>query len=118
MTRHISNYAVCAAVVLMLPGCRWLNKPPIEETADRAIDKVLIPTARAVIESGAFSGQFQGSVQGINPEYVVKMKGHLVSGFEGEVRVGLNGVAGQVMGAGIAPKYDALKEVPATQPSQ
>lgn len=97
--------------VAVFAGCGANYTPPIEETAKRINEEILIPTAREVIRSGLASGQLQAGAHAIDPHYVVELEGYWVTGIKGRATVGVEGIAGQVQVASQTP------QIPSSQPS-
>lgn len=99
---------VVLAVVLLalgLTGCTaWTSRPPIEAFTDKFADEVVIPAVREGLAQGVRHLTIQAGAQGINPTYVARFSGKWVTGVEGEVTIGVDGVAGQIQVASAAPQ--------------
>lgn len=83
-------------------GCLLSCTPdysPMERMAREIMETVVRPIAeKAIAETLTDTATLQGGVQGINPTYVISIQGKVVTGFEGEIRIGIEGVAGQLTG--------------------
>lgn len=86
---------LCAAAA----GCdeRTGTAKEMQTSSREFMREVVIPLAQKGMSRGVSGMQFQGGAHANNPKYVLRVKGYLVSGFEGEASIGLDGVAGQMM---------------------
>lgn len=108
-------------VIVCLSGCQaWTAKPPMEALTQQIIDQVIAPAVEKGLANGVENLDVMGGVQGINPGYKTDFEGFWVTGVKGSVKIGIDGVAGQVQGAssGDKPKTEPAKTEPATQPSE
>lgn len=93
----------CAAT-----GCKsWSESPPIEAAVTRITDQVIIPLASEMLKGGVANGAIAAGAHGINPTYVAKFTGYWVTGIQGTLSVGVEGVAGQIQISGQPTNGDA-----------
>lgn len=105
-------------VLLVLGGCSALNNDPILKRVDEVSDKVLVPIANnALAKSNLDAASVQGGIQGINPHYHVHVRGMWVTGFDGDVEAGINGVAGQLQGSSQGHGDKSAVGAPASAPA-
>ena len=73
-------------------GCDFGQDASIKQIND--LTKVVVNKAAEATTADTLS--FHGSVQGQNPGYTVKVRGVIINGFEGEAKVYIDGVSGQM----------------------
>lgn len=103
-------------LLISASGCQsWANQPPIEAFAQRFMDEAVAPAIGAAISEGVEGLQLQAGAQAINPTYVADFTGKWVVGVEGEIRIGVEGVSGQLQ-VSARQKETAKQQEPTSVP--
>lgn len=84
----------CGMLIALGVGCAE-NMEIMERQANSFETNVVKPMVVGALENGVEGFGLQAGAQAINPTYKVTVKGMLVTGFEGEATVGMEGVSGQ-----------------------
>lgn len=102
-----------------ITGCKSWENPPVETLAQQMITEVIAPAVQTGLQNGVANLDLQGGIQGINPTYVATFEGLWVTGVQGKVSVGIDGVAGQITGAssGGPLKAETPVLIPTTEPA-
>lgn len=91
---------IFASMLLSLGGCPNSQIDPISQRVADVTEKVVYPALqKALTETQTNSLALQGSLQGINPGYVVDGEGYWVVGVKFRAGVHVDGVSGQLSGA-------------------
>lgn len=89
--------------------CVWAGGCAQQATAvaDKMLDKIVIPVTREAMANQQVQAMIgQASMQGINPTMVISGDGKIVQGVEWQLRIGVEGVAGQVQMSGSSAREE------------
>lgn len=97
--KHRLVAAIAASILLLAPGCTPAVSPT-ERVVQQLNEKIVLPMAqKALQETSAISGSFQGAVHGNNPGYEGEFEGYWVTGIKGKISARTVGVDGFIAGS-------------------